>query len=114
MGSVEFEAVSALVEKGDRIIDVRSRDEFNSGHIPGSVNFPLPDIGAEFSLSDCDFEAKYGMAKPGKGKEIVSSCKMGGRASKAKEKLLEMGYTNVLVYAGSFLDWEKNGGKIEK
>lgn len=114
MGSVDFEAVSEAVQKGSRIIDVRSRDEFNSGHIPGSVNVPLADLEAEFSLSDSDFQAKFGMAKPGKEAEIITSCKMGGRASRGKDTLLKMGYSNVLVYAGSWLDWEKNGGKIEK
>jgi len=114
MGSVDFGAVCAAVEKGNKIIDVRSRDEFTSGHIPGSVNIPVADIEQQFSLPAAEFRDKYGVDKPDLEKELIVSCKMGGRANKAKEKLVGMGYSNVLVYTGSFMDWEQNGGTIEK
>ena len=67
-----------------------------------------------FSLPEDKFRDKYGICKPSKETSFITSCKIGGRATKMRDKLNEMGYTLVLAYTGSFTEWEKKGGIVEK
>ena len=63
--------LKALVNDGALIVDVRTKDEFNMGHIDGSINIPLMDIGrhlTEFKRNEyplvivCETGARSGMA----------------------------------------------------
>ena len=114
MASIDYSGVVGAVAEGKRVLDVRTREEFLAGRIPGSVNVPLAEMDDAMSLSSDAFATKYGGEKPVKDAGVVVSCKMGGRAARAGDKLGLMGFEKILVYSGSFLDWEKNGGAIEK
>ena len=74
------------------ILDVRDRDEFKSGHIPGAVNIPLNEIRDRLSELD-------------KKKKVVTVCLSGGRASKAAALLESKGY-NVKSMAEGMSKWE--------
>ena len=67
-----------------------------------------------FSLPGEKFRDKYGISKPTKDTSFITSCKIGGRATKMRDKLNEMGFTLVKAYTGSFTEWEKKGGEVEK
>jgi phage shock protein E len=69
------------------VVDVRSAQEFNSGHIDGALNIPHTDIEAKASSLD-------------KGKQIIVYCRSGGRASTAQRVLLDKGFANVLNIGG--------------
>ena len=69
----------ALIKAGAVVIDVRSPQEFQSGHAKGSKNIPLQNI--------------EGKAKQLKGKEVILVCKSGMRASQAKSILTRNGVT---------------------
>ena len=56
---------------------------------------------------------KYGFDKPNKEALIVTTCKIGGRASRAGSCLGDLGYKNIKVYEGSFTDWKSNNGPID-
>eukprot|EP00092_Neocalanus_flemingeri_P041266 GFUD01044934.1.p1 GENE.GFUD01044934.1~~GFUD01044934.1.p1 ORF type:complete len:123 (+),score=42.59 GFUD01044934.1:95-463(+) len=115
LSTVGYEGVaSAVAAKDPLIVDVRTEDEFASGRIPGSVNIPLSEVEYAFSLPDDKFRDKFGIAKPSKDTSFITSCKIGGRAGKMRDKLNEMGYTLVKAYTGSFTEWEKMGGQVEK
>ncbi len=62
---------------GAILVDVREKDEFASGHIPGAVNIPLSVI------SQCDLP---------KEAPLYSYCLRGSRSKKAVSILSEMGY----------------------
>ena len=64
------------------ILDVRTVDEFRSGHIKGSVNIPLQNLNNQLS-------------KLKKDKAIITCCASGSRSSIAKSILKSNGYTNV-------------------
>jgi len=66
------------------IIDVRSQEEWDAGHLPNAVLIPHTEIGA-----------KIGDVTTDKSRQIYLHCRSGGRAGKAKTALEEMGYTNV-------------------
>ena len=85
----------ARLDSGDELIllDVRTKEEFDAGHIPGAVLLPndkivdtppelLPDLNAE----------------------ILIYCRSGNRSAQAANKLVAMGYTNVYDFGG-IIDW---------
>ena len=113
--SCGFDEVAAAVEaQKPVIVDVRTEDEFASGRIPGAKNNPLSEIEYAFCLPDEKFREKYGISKPDKEALFITSCKMGGRATKMRDKLNEMGFNMVKAYTGSMTEWINKGGEIEK
>ena len=67
-----------------------------------------------FNLPDEKFRAMYGISKPEKNVPFITSCKVGGRATKMRDKLNEMGYKMVKAYTGSMTEWIQKGGPVEK
>ena len=94
------EAVKIMRDEKDYIIlDVRRPDEFTEGHIPGAINVPNEEIGtAEIA------------ELPNKSQLILVYCRSGRRSKEASEKLVKLGYTNIVEFGG-ILDWK---GEIEK
>lgn len=94
------EAKSVFETEGDYIIlDVRREDEFATGHIPGAINITNEDIGTEMPAGLSD-----------KNQVIYVYCRSGNRSKQASNKLVAMGYTNIIEFGG-ILDWT---GDIEK
>ena len=86
-------------ESGYIILDVRRPDEYAEGHIPGAINVPNEEIGtAEIP------------ELPDKAQLILVYCRSGRRSKEASEKLVKLGYTNVVEFGG-ILDWK---GEIER
>lgn len=72
-----------LVKQGAIILDVRSKSEFNGGHIKGSINISVDQLGNNLSkLKD-------------KSKPIITCCASGMRSASAKSILKSNGYANV-------------------
>ena len=94
------EAVKMMeTEKNYIILDVRRADEFAEGHIPGAINVPNEEIGtAEIATL------------PNKSQLILVYCRSGRRSKEASEKLVKLGYTNIVEFGG-IQDYE---GEIEK
>lgn len=68
-----------LVKEGAIIIDVRTKSEFNSGHIKGSINIPLDEI-----------QTKVAELKK-KNKTVITCCRSGNRSGMAKSILKNAG-----------------------
>lgn len=75
------------------IVDVRTVQEYEDGHIEGAISMPLPELEyvAETEIDDYD-------------QPILVYCRSGVRSKTASEILVEMGYTNVYEFGG-ILDW---------
>ena len=86
-------------EKNYIILDVRRPDEFAEGHIPGAINVPNEEIGTT-EIAEL----------PDKSQLILVYCRSGRRSKEASEKLVKLGYTNIVEFGG-ILDWK---GEIEK
>lgn len=88
------EAVAMMQEEsGYIILDVRRADEFAAGHIPNAINVPNETIGtAEIP------------ELPDKDQLIMVYCRSGRRSKEASEKLVNLGYTNIVEFGG-ILDW---------
>ncbi|GFY52429.1 hypothetical protein TNIN_205251 [Trichonephila inaurata madagascariensis] len=114
---IEYENLKDKVLGGEIVlIDVREPAELkDDGKIPNSVNIPLGQIADAFKMPETDFKSKYGIPKPdAEAESFVLSCRSGKRATDAFQKLSSLGYNNMSVYSGSFQDWVKNGGPVEK
>ena len=86
-------------EKNHIILDVRRSDEFAEGHIPEAINVANEVIGTE-EIPEL----------PDKSQLILVYCRSGRRSKEASEKLVKLGYTNIVEFGG-ILDWT---GEIEK
>lgn len=71
----------------------------------------MPTLEEALKLSDAEFKEKFGRDKPKVDEEVVFHCKMGGRAGKAADTAITLGYKNVKNYKGSFNDWLDREGK---
>ena len=89
------EAVTMMAqETGYIILDVRRPDEFAAGHIPNAINIANESIGtAEIP------------ELPNKDQLIMVYCRSGRRSKEASEKLVKLGYTNIVEFGG-ILDWK--------
>lgn len=75
------------------IVDVRSKEEFNEGHIPGAIILPVNTIGD-----------KMPEELPDKDATLLIYCRSGNRSRTAALKLIELGYTAVYDFGG-ISDW---------
>ena len=73
-----------LIDDGALLIDVRSRSEFEAGHIDNSINIEHDEI-----------EKLAATIGEDKEREVVVYCRSGNRSGKAKKALEEQGYKNV-------------------
>ncbi|KAF9557847.1 endoplasmic reticulum protein [Agrocybe pediades] len=87
------------------IIDVREPDEVIQGMIPSAVNLPLSVLGDALHLPKDKFVEKFGFEKPGRDQEVTFYCRSGMRSSTASDVARRNGYTNILNYKGSWLEW---------
>ena len=85
----------ARLDSGDKLIllDVRTKEEFDAGHIGGAVLLPNETI--------VDTKPE---ALPDLNAEILIYCRSGNRSAQAANKLVAMGYTNVYDFGG-IIDW---------
>ncbi len=91
-----FQKTKSLQE-GEVILDVRSAEEFASGHIQGAINIPHDTVDAH-------------VAELKKYARVYIHCQAGGRAGRAAGRLSELGLTNlVCVSGGGMGDWLVSG-----
>jgi len=83
-----------MMESGDvLVLDVRTQQEFDEGHIEGAV-----------LLADYEIEVRAQDVIPSKDQVVLVYCRSGRRSAAAASRLAEMGYLNVYDFGG-ILDW---------
>ena len=85
-------------DDGHVVVDVRRKDEYDAGHIPGAILISNERI----------FDRQPGEL-PDLDQIILIYCRSGNRSKEAAQKLFDMGYTNVYEFGG-IIDWT---GEIE-
>ena len=80
-------------EEGYIILDVRTQEEYDQGHIPGAI-----------VISHEKIEARAEEVLTDKDQLILVYCRSGRRSKIAAETLVELGYTNIKEFGG-IIDW---------
>jgi rhodanese-related sulfurtransferase len=88
--------------RDELILDVRTPEEYNAGHVPGSRNIPVDQVTAHA-------EELRGF------KRVFVHCKAGGRAGRASDALAGLGLTNLVCIGGTGMDdWVAAGHPVER
>jgi hydroxyacylglutathione hydrolase len=99
IGMRELEAAMPAGRVG--LLDVRSREEWVAGHLPGAVNVPLGEL--EGRLDEVT-----------RGRAVVVQCQTGARAAIAASLLRARGVADVHLYSGGFAEWSAAGLPVER
>ncbi|MDY4799749.1 MAG: rhodanese-like domain-containing protein [Bullifex sp.] len=84
------EAARLMAEsKGYVILDVRTAEEYRSGHIDGAICIPNETIGKDMPEE-----------LPDKNQRIFVYCRSGNRSRQAASKLAALGYTDIIEFGG--------------
>lgn len=85
-----------------QLIDVRTIEEFTSGHIKGAINI---------DVTKSDFKEKA--QKLDKNKPVLVYCRKGGRSANAAAILRELGFTAITDLKGGITAWKESNKPIE-
>ena len=98
---VSMDEITTIMQENTNyiILDARTIEEYNEGHIPNAICIPNETIDETVTTK-----------LPNKDQLILIYCRSGNRSKQAALKLQQLGYTN-LVEFGGIIDWE---GEIEK
>ena len=93
--SITAEEAKEIMDTGDGfvILDVRTQEEYDEGHVPGAILIPNTEI-----------ENRAEEELPDKAQLILVYCRSGRRSKLAAQILADLGYTNVKEFGG-ILDW---------
>ena len=95
--TVPIQEAESLLEAEDTILlDVRTQEEYDQGHLAGAVCLPVE------TLMDGDLSVLL----PDKQAPLVLYCRTGARSADAAQVLSELGYASVTDLAGGLLAWE--------
>ncbi len=83
------------------LVDVRTPEEYQGGHVPGAVLMPL-----------ADFAQTVDQLAPYKGQEIYVICRSGARSARACGILADRGYKGVNIEGGT-MAWVAQGWPVE-
>ncbi len=94
----EVDARGAQALDGALFVDVREREEWEEGHLPGAVH-----------VSRGNLESRIEGVAPDKQQPVVLYCATGNRSAFAAKSLAELGYEHPVSLTGGFTDWKRNG-----
>jgi adenylyltransferase/sulfurtransferase len=85
-------------EDAPLLVDVRERDEWEQGRIPGAVHVPRGNL-----------ESRIENVAPDRSRPVLLYCAAGNRSAFAAQTLRELGYERAISLAGGYTDWQRNG-----
>lgn len=86
-------AARALIARGAVVIDVRTAEEYASGHLSGAINIPVQELPGR--IAEIDTLVAGDRTRP-----IVVYCAAGARAAKARTQLDAVGFSSVVNGGG--------------
>ena len=97
---ISVQEAYAYYQEDTFILDVRTPEEWNEGHIPGATLIPLDQL-------------ENRLAELPQGEEIVVICRSGNRSAVGRDILLGAGFESVTSVAGGFNQWSANDYPVE-
>jgi phage shock protein E len=101
---VKVEEAEKLISEKVQLVDVRTEEEWNEGHIDGAVRVDYLEKG---------FAEKVVKAVDPK-KPVLIYCRSGGRSAKAAKVMEKLGFVEVKDLDGGITAWKKAGKKVVK
>ena len=84
-----------VIGKDVQLVDVRTQEEYESGHIDDAINFNI--------INNASFLEQIKTLD--KDEPVYLYCKMGGRSNRAAQLLKDQGFTQVYDYSAGYNDW---------
>jgi rhodanese-related sulfurtransferase len=98
----QIELSRLIQNSGDfLLIDVRTEDEYDQGHLPGAIVIPYDE-----------FDTRYNEILEYSDGKVILYCHVGGMGDHAGRVLIKNGFANVKNLEGGINGWMKSGGKI--
>ena len=101
--SVEDVAKMLKIERQPVLVDVREKEEYREGHLPGALSVPRGFLEMQIEEKVADKNAK-----------IVAYCQSGTRSLLAGKLLQDMGYADVVSMTGGYGAWKSSGKQWEQ
>ncbi len=99
---ISVKEAKTCIDNGAIVLDVRTKEEYDSGHIKGSINIDIHDVVFDEKISDL-----------GKEKSYIIYCASGVRSLVAVGKMMDAGFVDVHSMAGGILEWKSDGMEVE-
>ena len=96
------EMFKSKVDAGAIVIDVRTPEEYSTGHIAGSQNIDIKDPDFMKKLDALD-----------KTKPYAVYCASGVRSGRASDIMWENGFSNIVILSGGIKAWKEKGLPLE-
>lgn len=102
--SVSIHDATRMINKDDAVVlDIRSKNDFKTGHILSSINIPAADI-----------DKRIDELNPHKDKPIIVVCNLGQTSGAVTKKLHAADFTNVVKMKGGITEWRGQNLPIVK
>jgi len=95
---ITLEEAKSCIDEGIAVLDVRTKEEYEDGHIKESKNIDVQEESFEDKLEDLD-----------KSKNYIVYCMGGGRSLKAVRVMKENGFSDAHSMTGGIRDWKDKG-----
>lgn len=94
--SISPSEATLLINKEDaKVIDIRSKEDFRNGHLPGAVNIPSREI-----------QKRLHEIEPFKEQPVILICKSGTTAGATGSILAKSGFTKLNKLRGGIMEWQ--------
>lgn len=103
-GPVPLAQAEILIADGIKLLDVRTQEEWDAGHLEGAKKATVTEDGFLEKA-----KAQLDPAKP-----VLVYCRSGSRSEKAAKILREAGFSPVYEMQGGIVAWEKAGKPVKK
>ncbi|MEZ0388391.1 MAG: rhodanese-like domain-containing protein [Verrucomicrobium sp.] len=101
---VDPAAAEKLIKEGKvTVLDVRTKDEFDEGHIKGAMNVDFKKADFEKQLAGLD-----------KSKSYLVHCQAGGRSTASMKIFEKLGFQSIFHLNDGFMAWEEAGKPVQK
>lgn len=102
-GATDVAGLKSAMDKGAvTVVDVRTREEYALGHVPGAVNIPIDEL--EGRVSELD---------PYRKQDLYLICAVGGRSARATRLLADKGFERPINVEGGTNGWQSAGYPLQ-
>jgi thiosulfate/3-mercaptopyruvate sulfurtransferase len=113
------QVVAALDDPNTVLVDARTKDEYDQGHIPGAVLFPFTDVATADSphvwKSATELQQEFAALGVTADKHVIAYCSTGVRSAALYFTLRLIGYDDVALFSGSYQEWTADPSRpVEK